>query len=352
MKLRIEQLASYLQGAVNEAEQRIFLLSGDEPLQMMEAADQVRQYALSLGFAERDIISLEGARADWSALAAASVELSLFSQKKMLDVRFVGSQPGVNGSKAIREYVENMPADQFLLLQTGKLDKNSRNSAWVKALDKHGVMLQVWELSPAQTQSWVAKRMRDSGLQPTQDAVHLLTERIEGNLLAADQEIKKLALLHADGNNIDVDLVMRSVADSSRFTVFDLSDAILQGDLKRLHHILSVLREEDTPLPLILWSLVTLSRQLHAMCERVRAGESEMQATKIAGFVPRARQAMFPAAIRRLQSANWSAILHGLFKLEAMSKGQAEPRIRDESRVWDTALDIAVFLSGKQLLTE
>lgn len=361
MKLRIEQLSAYLQenggnnGATGAGDQqpRVFFLSGDEPLQMMEAADQIRQYARSSGFVERDIVSMEGAKADWSPLLASCIELSLFSQKKMLDVRLSGSQPGVNGSKALREYVERMPADQFLLLQTGKLDKNSRNSAWVKALDKCGVMIQVWELSPAQNLAWVAKRLRDNGLQASQDAVKLLTERVEGNLLAADQEIKKLALLHAHTNHeIDTDIVMQSVADSSRFNVFDLSDAVLLGDLKRLHHIITLLREEDTPLPLILWSLATLSRQLHDMCRRVSAGESIMQVVQIAGYIPKTRQALFPAAIRRLQGADWSAILHRVFRLETLSKGQTEIRIRDESRIWDTALDVAILLSGKSLLNE
>ncbi len=347
MKLRVEQLSSFLTGTTKQ----LFFLSGDEPLQMMEAADQIRQQARSQGFEEREILSFDGgntAGTSWSALSAAGIELSLFSQKKMLDVRLCGCQPGASGSKSIREYIDNMPSDQFLLLQTGKLDKNTRNSAWVKALDKQGVMIQIWELSPAQTLAWVAKRMREQGLQPTQDAVSLLTERIEGNLLAADQEIKKLRLLFGQ-NVIDVDQVIQVVADSSRFTVFDLSDAVLQGDLRRLHHVLTILREEDTPLPLILWSLSTLGRQLYAMCEHIRGGGSEMQAMKVAGFIPRTRQALFPSALRRLQHADWSAILHSLFALEKMSKGQTEVRIRDVSRIWDQMMDTAASLTGKPL---
>jgi len=345
MKLRFEQLSQFLKTSANN----VFFLSGDEPLQMMEAADQIRLAAKLGGYDERDIISFEGGKGDWSDLRAASIELSLFSQKKLLDVRLSSSSPGAKGSKAIREYLENVPDDKFLLLQTGKLDKSSRNSAWVKALDKQGVMIQVWDLSPQQTLAWVAKRMRNTGLQPTQEAVRLLTERIEGNLLAADQEIKKLVLLFGQGA-IDVDQVMKVVADSSRFSVFDLSDAILLGDVKRLHHVLSILREEGTPLPLILWSLSTLSRQLHDICNKIKRGESESQAMKIAGFIPRARQALFPPAIRRLHNANWSHILQQNFIIESMSKGQGETRIRDEARIWDKILDTAVALTGKQLV--
>ena len=344
MKLRAEQLPQFLK----KSSAHVFYLSGDEPLQMMEAADQIRDAALRQGYDERDIISFEGGKGDWSALTTASIELSLFSQKKLLDVRLSGSSPGTKGSKAIRDYLENLPEDKFLLLQTGKLDKNSKNSAWVKALDKHGVMVQVWSLSPAQTLAWVAKRMRDNGLKPTQDAVKLLTERIEGNLLAADQEIKKLVLFGV--TNIDVDQVMKVVADSSRFTVFDLSDAVLTGNIKRLHHILSILREEGTPLPLVLWSLTTLSRQLYDICQRMEAGESESQALQVAGFIPQARKALFPSAIRRLSSTNWSHIFQQNFKIERLSKGQGENGVRYEGRIWDEILDVAVSLTGKQLV--
>ncbi|MEE9303538.1 MAG: DNA polymerase III subunit delta [Thiotrichaceae bacterium] len=350
MKLRIEQLSQYLKNSSD----RVFFISGNEPLQMMEATDQIRQAAQMQGYDERDIISFEGGKADWSVLTAASIELSLFSQKKMLDVRLLGSSPGAKGSKAIRDYLENIPEDKVLLLQTGKLDKSSRNSAWVKALDKYGVMIQVWDLSPAQTLAWVAKRMRNSGLQPTQEAVRLLTERIEGNLLAADQEIKKLVLLFgqkSEQSPVDVDQVMQVVADSSRFSVFDLSDAVLLGDIKRLHHMLDILREEGTPLPLILWSISTLSRQLHDMCYRITLGESESQAMQVAGFIPQARKALFPQAIRRLKQADWSYILQQNFIIESMSKGQGETRIRDESRIWDAMLDCAVSLTGKQLVS-
>lgn len=345
MKVRIEQLTQFL----GKSSDRVFFLTGDEPLQMMEATDSIRQFAQSQGYIERDILAFESGNADWSTLTSVSRELSLFSQKKMLDVRLPNSSPGLKGSAAIRDYMSHVPEDKFLLLQAGKLDKNSRNSAWVKALDKQGVMIQVWNLSPAQTLAWVAKRMRNIGLQPTQEAVRLLTERIEGNLLAADQEINKLVLLYGSGA-VDVDQIMKVVADSSRFTVFDLSDAILLGNIKRLHHVLSILREEGTPLPLILWSLTTLIRQLHGMCYRVQQGEGMQQAIKVAGFIPQARQALFPPAIKRLSAADWSHILQQSFIIESMSKGQGKVRVRNQAMIWDQVFDTAVELMGKKLV--
>lgn len=345
MKLPMEQLADYLKDSTDN----VFFLSGDEPLQMKESSDLIRKFAMQQGFDERQILSFDGGHGDWSDLTTAAMELSLFSQKKLLDVRLSTAKPGAKGGKAIREYLERVPDDKFLLLQTAKLDKNSRNSAWVKALDKNGIMVQVWDLSPAQTLAWVAKRMRHSGLQPTQDAVRLLTERIEGNLLAADQEIKKLVLLFGQ-KPVDVDQVMQSVADSSRFTVFDLSDSILLADIKRLHHILSILREEGTALQLVLWALSTLSRQLHDICYRINMGESESQAMQSAGFIPRPRQALYPPAIRRLRNADWTYILQQNFHIDEMTKGQAETRIRDESRIWDKIFDTAALLAGKQLV--
>ncbi|MCK5726424.1 MAG: DNA polymerase III subunit delta [Thiotrichaceae bacterium] len=346
MNIRLAQLEQQL--TISEC--RIFCISGDEPLQMMEATDQVRNYARLRGFDEREIITIEATPNHWNFLLEASVSLSLFSQKKMIDCRMTNCQPGVKGGKVLKEFLARAPDDIILLLQMSKLDARAKKSLWYKQLDQQGVVVQIWDLSASETLAWVAKRMRDCHLQPSQDAVRLLTERNEGNLLAADQEIKKLLLLYGE-SIISVEQVMASVADSARYSAFDFADAILIGDIQRLHHILQILRQEGSPLTLILWALANLTRQLHNMDRCLQKGGSEVEAFKQAGFIPRPKQKLYPVALRRLRVASWTTILKNSFMLEKMLKGHADTRVCDESRLWDAILDAAILLSGQRLLT-
>ncbi len=339
MKLRVEQLGQHLQQSLLP----VYLLSGDEPLQMMEAVDSILLKAKENGYLERDILTFD-THADWSLLSSAAVEQSLFAQKTIVDVR-LNAKAGNKGSLAIREYMAHLPSDKILIIQTKRLDKSAMKSVWVKAIDKQGVVIQIWDLSAPQTLAWVAKRMRHSGLQPTQEAIRLLTERIEGNLLAADQEIRKLSLLF-NQQRVDVEEVLQVVADSSRFSVFDLSGAVLAADVRRIQHILTILREEGTALPLILWSLSTLSRQLYDACFKVSTGQPPMQAM---GYMAYDKKAAFQAAMRRLQNADWSAILAKNFLIDRMSKGHESVRVKDESRVWDEIVDFSLLLAGKNV---
>lgn len=339
MKLRIEQVEQHLKLQLLP----VYLLSGDEPLQMMEAVDSILIKAKQSGYVERDILTFDG-HADWSLLTAAAIEQSLFAQKTIVDVR-LHVKAGRKGSVAIREYMQHLPSDKILLIQTQRLDKSAMRGAWVKAIDKQGAVIQIWNPSAPETLAWVAKRMRRSGLQPTQEAIRLLTERIEGNLLAADQEIRKLSLLFHQ-QRIDVEQVLQVVADSSRFSVFDLSDAVLHGDKRRIAHVLMILREEDTALPLILWSLSTLSRQLYDACFNVMQGQTAEQAM---GYMPYNKKAAFQTAMRRLYDADWALILAKNFTIDRMSKGHASARVKDESRTWDEIMDFAFLLTGHHL---
>ena len=236
MKVYPEQLQNYLNKQGNTP--AAFLVSGDEPLQMMEVADTIRRYAKDKGFTERDVIQAD-AQYDWRSLYETSNSLSLFSEKTLIDLTVATKSPGKSGSQAIRDYMSNPADDKILLIQMPKLVGSARNSAWVKAIDKVGAVIQIWDLSPPQTMAWIAKRMGTLGMRPTPDAVRLLTERVEGNLLAAQQEIDKLSLLFCKQDSkqvvIDEEHVLSAVSDSSRFTIFDLSYAVMLGDAHRVH---------------------------------------------------------------------------------------------------------------------
>lgn len=361
MKVQADQLSPFLQR--QKEFPRVFFISGNEPLQAMEAADAIRAAAKQAGFIEREIFHTD-AQFDWNQLAGASNALSLFSEKKILDVRVTNKSPGKAGSQAIRDYLQHIPDDKVLILQTPKLDRSMTNSAWVKALDKSGIMTQVWDLSASQTMSWVVKRMKMAGMHATPDAVRLLTERVEGNLLAATQEINKLKLLHVkndqdnsdkqdNSNNkqiieINDEMVLASVSDSSRFNVFDLANAVMLGDTHRIQHIHHNLREEGAAIQLVLWTLTDLTRQLYDASFKMRNGLPE---SKVIASVPRPRQKPFQMALRRMQYAHWPTLIQMNSQIDRLSKGQGETANKGMSRVWQDLLELALSLAGKPTLS-
>lgn len=340
MQIRADQIDEHLRRNLVP----VYLIAGDEPLQVMETADAIRQAAQAQGFAERDVLSVD-AQFDWSVLYDAAGSLSLFSQRKLLDVRMTSCKAGQAGVKALQHYLEHLPSDKILLLQTGKLDKACKSSAWVKKIEQSGVIVQVWELKPAETQAWVAKRMRAAGLQPDNAAVRYLTERIEGNLLAAVQEIQKLALLYGS-RPLTAEAIMAVVADSSRFSVFDLTDAILAQDARRIVHIMQVLQEEDTAAPLLVWVLADLLRQLYSATQNNQHNISN-QALLLR--MPKARQGLFQAALRRMVATDWAGLFARMSLLEQHSKGVGQDVSRHLQRLWDEMLEIALLLAGQPL---
>nr|CAA6812439.1 MAG: DNA polymerase III delta subunit (EC [uncultured Thiotrichaceae bacterium] len=340
MQVRAEQIKEHLKHELKS----VYLISGDEPLQVMEAADAIREQATAAGFVERDILSVDG-QFDWSLLLEAGESLSLFGGNKLLDMRLSSCKIGAAGSKAMKRYLERLPPDKILLIRCPRLEKSCKNAAWVKAIAQAGVQIQIWDLSPAQTQAWVARRMRSAGLKPDDQAVRYLTERVEGNLLAAVQEINKLKLLHAD-ERLTVDVVAASVADSSRFSVFDLTEAVLMQDIERIRHIVQVLHEEGTALPLLIWALADLLRQLNTAVFNLQQGQSNQS---IMMRMPKNRQAMFQQAMKRMQQANWALLYSKVALLDQHSKGVGTDVSGHESRLWDEVFDVALRLSGKRL---
>lgn len=340
MQVRAEQITEHLRLGLKP----VYLISGDEPLQVMEVADAVRTAAKQQGFSEREILNVD-AQFDWSLLSAASEALSLFSEQKLIDLRLNSCKIGAAGSKALQQYLAHPASDKVLLIQCGRLDKACRSAAWVKAIESQGVLVQVWDLSPQQALAWLAKRVREAGLNASESAVRYLSEHVEGNLLAAVQEINKLKLLY-DQELIIVEQMAAAISDSSRFTVFDLADAILAQDLKRLQHILQVLQEEETALPLLVWAFGDLLRQLYEACENQRQQRSNQA---LIMRLPKNRQAPFQAAIKRMERANWPSLFKRLALLDQHSKGVGLDVSRHPERLWDGVFDMALALMGKRL---
>ena len=185
MKLKPEQLPAQLQRGLAP----IYVISGDEPLLVMEAADAVRQCAREAGFVDRQVMNVERGF-DWGALAEAASSMSLFAEQRLLELRLPTGKPGDAGAKALSAFAANPPPDTLLLVLSGKLDGRAQQSKWYKALEGVGIGVVVWPLNAAQLPGWIAARMRAKGMQPDGEAVAMLAERVEGNLLAAVQEIE------------------------------------------------------------------------------------------------------------------------------------------------------------------
>lgn len=260
MRLRNEQLARHLEGDLLP----VYLVAGDEPLQQDEALDALRATARERGFDERHRFSADTG-IDWNALRNEAQSLSLFGGRRILEVVLFDKRPNKAGSETLRELLAQALPDTLLLIRCSRLDRRKDwKSAWVKAVESTGAVLEVWPIEGKPFQHWLRDRLASRGLSIGDDALDLLTQRSEGNLLAAAQEVDKLALLAEDGQ-VTPTTVQQAVGDSSRYTPFDLGHALSAGDPARALRILRTLRAEGVEAPVVLWALTREVRALDAL---------------------------------------------------------------------------------------
>jgi DNA polymerase-3 subunit delta len=248
LKLTSDSLATHLR----ERLLPVYLISGDEPLLTGEAADAVRAHARAAGFTEREVHFPERA-ADWDGVRGAARNLSLFGARRVLEIR-MGARPGAAGNSALIALLEADDRDTLFLILTPRLDRDAQGADWVRAVEAHGAWVQIWPVDAGRLTGWLRGRARQLKLEATEEALELLAERTEGNLLAAHQELSKLALLAGTGP-VTPETVLASVADSARFDVFQLSEAVLSGAAGRALRVLAGLRAEGTEPTLVLWAL-------------------------------------------------------------------------------------------------
>lgn len=291
----------------------VCFIAGEEPLLQREATDAVRSAARRAGFSEREVFDVD-ANFDWGRLGEAAASMSLFGEQRLVELRMPGGKPGAAGAKALQAYCRKPPADTVLLVTSNRLDKAARESAWAKALDQAGLFVYCWPLPLEQMPQWVAERLQKAGLQADREAVELIVERAEGNLLAADQAVEKLCLL-VDSAQVDAAAAAEALADSARYTVDDLADATLDGDLSRAHRILEVLEQEGIGQPLILWAL---ARDIRAAA-RLAAGAEEK--VLIQEKIFKRRSGRVKAAARRCSAANWRRLLRHCHDVDCAIKG-------------------------------
>lgn len=256
MKLALDKWSSHLRGALAPG----YLISGDDTLRVNETLDSLRQRARTDGFSGREVHFIERV-SQWDEIRQSVAALSLFAERRIIELRPSKGKIGPAGAALLQSMLHRAVADQLLIVVTERLDGSTASGAWVKAFVSQGVWLPIWDLRREELPAWIAQRCRRAGLKAGDDAVQLLIDRVEGNMLAAQQEIDKLALL-MPGATLDAAAVSAAVSDSARFTVFKLGEAALQGDAPRALRILAGLRSEGVEPALILWSLVRELRNL------------------------------------------------------------------------------------------
>jgi len=295
-----------------------YLIAGDEPLLIQECADAIRRRARELGFAEREVYAVERGF-DWAAFAGELSSLSLFAARRLIELRLKTPAAADGGAELFARFAANPPDDILLLAISPKLGGRGQQPAWVKAFAQAGELVEVRPVEPPELPSWIQGRLRRAGLRADAEAVRLLAERVEGNLLAAHQEIEKLRLLHGEGE-LDAEAVRAAVADSARFDIFKLADAAVAGDLARALRILAGLQAEGLAIPQVLWPLVREIRGLVRVRWLMDEGLALQAAMQRAG-VWRNRTGMVARALARHDGRSLRDLARHAALVDRVSKG-------------------------------
>jgi DNA polymerase-3 subunit delta len=323
MKLYQNQLLQHLKNNLAS----IYLISGDEPLLIEETKHAIRKHAYDNGYQERKYLQVDK-NFKWQDLLTVANNLSLFSERILIELNIPNAKPGDAGSKVLQSYAQNPPGDKILVIITSKLDAASLKSSWFKTIENKGVYIPIWPIDIAKLPQWIAQRMQQNGLKTDSSGLKLLTEYVEGNLLAAVQEIEKLRLLYGSGT-LSTEQIAASITDNSRFNIFDLADNLLKGDHKKVIHILNCLKNEKVEPSLILWVLTKELRDLAIMAQNMQQGHSVDQVMQQFHI----RQQRVPYIKRVLQLHSYKKILSMLqqcAQLDRIIKGVELGNIWDE----------------------
>ena len=305
----------------------LYIVHGEALLLAIEAADAIRTAAKEAGYSEREVIIAEQ-HFKWAELRNSAQSMSLFSSRKIIDLRIPSGKPGVEGAQALLEHCENLSPDTLTLISLPHLDGTAMKSKWFSALEQHGTVVSAAEVSLAALPSWIAARLKRQGQSTDGDTLSFLAQRTEGNLLAAFQEIQKLALLFPAGP-LSFEQVKDSVMDVARYDVFKLSEAMLAGDAERYARILDGLRAEGTATVLILWSVAEDIRTL------AKVSRAMQQSGNLAGALRDARvwgvrQKQVERAVRRFTPAFAERALRQAALIDKLIKGLRHGDVWDE----------------------
>jgi len=342
MQLRAEALDVHLTNMLAP----LYVISSDEHLLAMEAADKIRKCARTQGFSEREVLVVER-YFNWGALLAAGQSQSLFGERKLIELRVPGGKPGKEGSQALQQLAGSMAksqgaaGDTVTLVTVPKLDWATQKAAWVGALQQAAVFIDIPVVERAQLPAWIAQRLAAQGQSTDKLALDFMVERVEGNLLAAHQEIRKLALLHPEGR-LSFEQIQDAVLNVARYDVFRLNEAMLTGDVARLTRMLDGLKGEGEALPLVLWAVAeeirTLLKLKLAMQE---GGQLGMLLKQYRIWGPRER--LMAPALARLSLATLQAALPQAAQVDRLIKGLRAKQFAGDA--WDALLQLALNIA-------
>jgi DNA polymerase III subunit delta len=328
MQIKADQLAAHLQQAHSKGLKPIYTVWGDEPLLAQEAGDALRVAARSLGYNERQVHTVAGAHFNWSALLGASQEMSLFSDKQLIEIRIPSGKPGKDGSVALQRYCETLSDDVLTVLQLPKLDRQQQQSAWFTALDQAGVMVRVDPVERKTLPAWIAQRLSQQGQRVKagvegQQALDFFADRVEGNLLAAHQEVMKLGLLYPAGELSAAD-IEAAVLNVARYDVFKLGEAVLAGQVGRALRMLQGLQAEGEAAVLVHWTLSEDIRALKRLKDAVVGGQPLPMALRDARvWGPKER--LFERVVPLLRPNALNELLQAAHICDGLVKGLRHP---------------------------
>ncbi len=324
MQIRAEGLAQHFAKGLRP----IYTVYGDEPLLAQEAGDLIRAAARAQGYGERKVFTVAGNHFDWAQVQGAAQALSLFSERQLIDIRIPSGKPGKDGSEALQRYCERLPDDVVTLVTLPRLDKTQLNSAWFMALDGAGASVKVDPVERRALPQWIAQRLAAQGQRVAdgeigQRTLAFFADRVEGNLLAAHQELQKLALLHPAGE-LSFEQIEAAVLNVARYDVFKLSEAVLGGNVPRLLRMLEGLQAEGEAAVLVHWSLAEDIRALKRVRDAVDAGKPLPMALREARvWGPKER--LFERIVPGLRSADITRLVEAAQICDGLVKGLRHP---------------------------
>jgi len=332
--LRLEQLDAHLSRELRP----LYVIHGDEPLLALEAADAIRARARAGGFSERIVLTAERGF-HWGELHASGASRSLFGDKKLIELRLATGKPGADGAEAIEAFCGKLPPDALAVVTLPRLDKAGQASSWFRALERRGIVVNVYPVERSRLPEWIAARLARHKQRASAETLQFLADCVEGNLLAAHQEIQKLGLLLPAGE-LEFEAVRAAVMNVARYDALKLTEAMLSGERARLARMLEGLRGEGEAPPRVLWILAEEIRAIARVQNGIAAGRPLADVLREARVWGDARQTLVGRAARKLPRAALLAALEHAAKVDRVVKGIVK------GDAWDELLQLGLRFAG------
>ena len=323
MRISTEQLPQHLKRGLAP----LYTVFGDEPLLALEATDRIRAQARDDGYSEREVLTAEQ-YFDWSQLKMSGQSQSLFAARRILELRIPGGKPGVEGSQALQDFCARLPPDTIALVYLPAIDWRAQKAAWFDSLDAAGVMVEAKQVARGALPAWLAGRLKAQEQHADEETLEFIADKVEGNLLAAYQEVQKLALLFPAGK-LSFEQVKEAVLDVARFDVSDLGRAVISGDVRHLARVLDGLQGEGAAPPLVLWAITEEIRAMGKLLALLSAGRAMPQALREARIWG-SRQSLIQRHVNRFTQAQIEAALLHAARVDRVIKGLARGDVWDE----------------------